>query len=513
MGSITEAIAAAEAQNNQQEPSKIEQAIAAASAAAEQQRMAHQSPPAPIGTPIRQFASGTNEGLAMMIGAPLSGANWIADKANDLFAGAVNKTFGTDLVMSEEYLQNPIAQKIRRNTPTIEGMTRLMQPFIGPGPVTDLDRIVRRAGQEVGAGVLPGGAIARGAAKPIAALGTNTISDVAAGLGGGIAAEVAPDSTTAQMIAAIASGGLAAGSIGAFAKQPKGPSIETLRTQQQAAYDAVDQSTARLTPQATEQISANIVTRMREEGMDPLMHPKATRMTGRIEEIAGETPTISRFENLRRVIGRDVAGAIEPAERRLGQAQIEEIDNYLSNIRASDVTGAGASDAIESLQEARNLTQRIKKSEILDDAMDRADRQASVSGTGGNSINTTRQRINAILNNPRKLRGFSAEERAAMRDIVAGTPTQNAARLLGRLSPTSGALPLMGGLGATASGVPGLQALPFIGFGAKVAGEALTNRAVDALSGQLRAGRQLPRTPNSTNAIIGALALQQGVQQ
>ena len=154
---------------------------------------------------------------------------------------------------------------------------------------------------------------------------------------------------------------------------------------------------------------------------------------------------------------------------------------------------------------------------MLTDAMDRAGRQASVSGTGGNSINTTRQRINAILNNPKKLRGFSAEEQAAMRDIVAGTPTQNAARLLGRLSPTSGALPLMGGIGAgtmaASTGMPAIATLPFIGFGAKAAGEALTNRSVEALSGQLRAGRRLPKSPTSTNAIIAALAAQQGAQQ
>lgn len=181
-----------------------------------------------------------------------------------------------------------------------------------------------------------------------------------------------------------------------------------------------------------------------------------------------------------------------------------------------DITVDGES-ALAALREGRDMTQRIKKAEAIDEATYKGINRAATSGTGGNEINTIRQNIRAILDNPKARRGYSADEIKAMEEIVRGTPTINAARWFGRFSPTSGMLSatLGGGLGAGAISTGNvLMAIPpAAGYIAKAAGERMTKSQVENLAEIIRNGGVAPAgktLSEAEKAVIRAMMLRQG---
>jgi hypothetical protein len=177
----------------------------------------------------------------------------------------------------------------------------------------------------------------------------------------------------------------------------------------------------------------------------------------------------------------------DPAERDAARRAIGEIDTFMSSLHPSDVAinPQFTQQVTREAAIARGNYAAAKRSELIDQAQAKAERQASRAGSGANIDNATRQKISAILDNPKKLRGFNADERDQMERIVAGTFTGNAARLLGKLAPTGVvSTGLSAGLGM-ATGLP-WYAAPIAGFAAKKAGDLSTARGLSRLSNQVR---------------------------
>jgi hypothetical protein len=229
--------------------------------------------------------------------------------------------------------------------------------------------------------------------------------------------------------------------------------------------------------------------RAAKDSLDPILAPKASRVAGKVSDLA--QPSIGELEKIRRVIGRDVAGAADPTERAIGMGMKDELSGFMDDIGKSDVTGGNPDAAIDALKVGRETTRKIKKSEDIQDVLYKAKNRAATSGTGGNEVNAIRQNIRGILDNPRKRRGYTEQEISAMEDIVRGTPTQNALRMLGKLSPTSGTLPAMAGAAAgTGFGLVG--AIPSAGgYLAKGGAEMMTNNSVNNLDVLIRNGAPL----------------------
>ncbi len=322
----------------------------------------------------------------------------------------------------------------------------------------------------------------------------------AAGVGAGIGA---------------ATGGLLGGMFPG--RRPQAPSMDELRQRQAAAYDTVDQMPVQLTPAARTDLVSRVQERGAGDAIDDVMHPKAARASERAE-LLSERPLVSEIEKYRRLTG-EVAGSPDASEARRGAGLKQEITDYLNDLSPRQV-GTGSLSNLEAVKnaisEGRDMTQRIKKSEMVTDgpfsASEKAMRRAMTSGTGGNEVNAIRQNVRAILDNPKKMRGFSAEERKAMEELVSGTPTINAMRLLGRLSPTSGALPLAGGgalmAGAGATSNPLFLVPPIVGLTAKAGAEAATKGKIAELSELLRNGGQIGgrnMSPTQRAAIVSIL--------
>ena len=455
---------------------------------------------------FEQSTSGINEGLAGMLGAPVD----LMAGALNMGAKGINAIAGTNLPS----IENPVGGS---------GTFRdLLSPTISEvGPQTTAQRYGRRIGQEVGAAAIPGGVMMRGAAAPLALAGTELASALGAGLAGQTSQEIAPGNSTADMIASMI-GGIGPVVAGrAMRPGPQAPTLDNLKQQQAAAYSDVDASQARLDPTQRQGLIDQMRGRTDAMDMDEFLHPRANRTMSRMDSLE-PSPRIADVEQKRRLVGRDVAGSLDPSEAMIGQGMKGEIDAYLKGIADNGGLGADASATLGRLQDGREMTQRIKKAEAVTGAVTKAERRAASSGTGGNEVNTTRQNIRAILDNPKKSRGFSQAERQQMEDIVRGTPGVNALRLAGRMSPNAGALPLMSGIGATSVGASmgGPLGAAFgigpmaIGAMAKGLAEKLTKDQIDTLMQTIRNGAPVPKKGFNQTDVRAAIAamLSQGVE-
>lgn len=267
--------------------------------------------------------------------------------------------------------------------------------------------------------------------------------------------------------------GAVAGGIATPRSRPTAaPSLEDLTTAKSAAYKAVDDSGVTIPPEDFAKLQADMAGAMDDAGFHAGLHPKAASMMQKIGDSAeatpGYSPTLSQLDQLRQNIGRDVAGANDPGERRMGQIMRGKIDDYIANLPGG-----------EDLTTARDLNTRVQKLRTLDGLDDSASDRASVTGSGGNGQNTSRQNIVRFKN---QVGNLTPDEQAATQTAIDGTPVQNALRMVGKLSPEGNGLALMGhGAMTTAELASGHPSVAMAQSGMAVGG-ALAKRVSDAMA-------------------------------
>jgi hypothetical protein len=138
-----------------------------------------------------QGTSGVNEGIATVLGAPVDIANL------GLRAGAagLNALTGSNIDL-------PVNALGGRQT-----FVDAMGPSIKPESTDPSKRIVRRVGEEVGASLVPGGAVAGRAARPLRTLAAQTTTAIGSGTAAAVAREAVPDNPYVEMAAQILGGG------------------------------------------------------------------------------------------------------------------------------------------------------------------------------------------------------------------------------------------------------------------------------------------------------------------
>lgn len=316
---------------------------------------------------------------------------------------------------------------------------------------------------------------------------------------------------------AVKQGGMGAvtgGAVGGFAGRSAQkaanatiPTTQQLKTAGNQAYQQADQAGLVISPQSFSAAVDDIAIRMQSEGMDKTIHPKALAALQRLTEAQGGTPSLREIDTLRRVV-KSAGASIDPSERRLANIMTEKLDDFVSNLKPTDVVAGDAVKATSALNKGRDYWSRMRKSEMIEEAVKKAENRAASTGSGGNADNAIRQNIRAILDNPKKSRGFTQEERELMQRVVKGGPVQNVARLLGKLSPQgNGLMMMLHGAGGVASGGATIP-LAVAGYGAKKFADSATPRNVDALSRAIRSGGSLPQPqmlPAQQRALLDAV--------
>jgi hypothetical protein len=287
------------------------------------------------------------------------------------------------------------------------------------------------------------------------------------------------------------------------------PTVPELKGAATAAYDAAKQSGVRVSQPAFKEFADDLFVTMKNEGIDPSIHPEATAALNRLLKVAND-PTLEEIETLRRVIKGAADNPTRGSQVRLAGKMEDALDSFIDRLRPDDVIAGDPAVGAAALKEARAAWSRAKKAEMISEAVLKAERRAARSGTGGNTENAIRQNVDAILSNPKKSRGFTEREKALMDSLVRGTKGQNALRQVGRLSPTTGGLSAMLTLGA-AMVEPTTAAVGMTGLGAKALADRGVRRSADYLDEFVRAGGNIPQSQSGnaakrrTEALVRAL--------
>ena len=267
-------------------------------------------------------------------------------------------------------------------------------------------------------------------------------------------------------------------------------SADDLRQAARTQYDIADSAQGTIPEKVYSGFVGKLGARLKNEGGDAMLHPKIERVMSLMVKNSDTPQTLQDLQILRRQLGT-AAKSGEADERRLGQIAIDQLDDFVEN-SAGELGGV--------LKEGRALWARLRKSEVLDDAIEAATTRAAGTEAG------LRNEFSKLARNKKLMRGFSAEEKNAIKSVSSGTPTRNALRILGGLSIGEGQRRNIlsalagGGLGAMAAGpgggMAGMAAPAIVGGVAQKMAEKGTMRAA-------KLARAITAGPRPTQATAG----------
>ncbi len=266
------------------------------------------------------------------------------------------------------------------------------------------------------------------------------------------------------------------------------PTQDELRVTATGIYNSLDSAGVRIPAQSFDGLVSDITAVMRREGFDADLHPRVGAMLRRLGEDAGTPKSLQEMDILRRV-GRASATSLDRDERRLGRIITNRMDDFLDSQQGVIPGGQEVGAAFRS---ARDLWGRLRRSEILDDAVRDAENQASGFENG------IRTQFRSILKKINKgtLTGFTDDEVSGIRQVVQGTNAGNMARFLGKFGildgVTSRSLTSLGGIGlvgaGTGSGVAA-AAVPLVGQLSGALSQRMTQNNARMANSIIRAGR------------------------
>jgi len=210
------------------------------------------------------------------------------------------------------------------------------------------------------------------------------------------------------------------------------------------------------------------------------------------QEAPIKTAKIADIDGTRKLLGT-IAGEVGPTGRATPDAlaatrAIKAIDLYVSKIPKADVVAGDAVAAGKILNEARANAAANFRSERVTQALEKAKNTATATHSGGNLENEIYKQVRTMLNNPKKhLRGWTAEEKAALQSVLPGKGA-SVLRRAGKLMGGGGGLGqlISGGAGGAMFGWPGMMAVPAAGMAANKIGSALATKRIEKVADLLR---------------------------
>ncbi len=254
-------------------------------------------------------------------------------------------------------------------------------------------------------------------------------------------------------------------------------------------------------PKAMNRVADNITTELYAEGYRPRNVPKVFDAVDELRNPAGQNHEISDIDSVRKVLNK---ARLDYTERDAARRAIGHIDDYLADLKNNPqdvvVNPHFAGQVSEEATAARGDYAVAKRSEDIDEALDKAQRQAASGGSGGNINNAIRQQLKSLRNNKKKMTGWTDDEKAELDTVINGTGPSNAARSAGKFAPHGIVSTVMSyGIGhAIAPGI-GEVAVPGIGWITKKIGDHLTTKAAERLSNFVKARSPLGKQ-NTINA-------------
>ena len=239
------------------------------------------------------------------------------------------------------------------------------------------------------------------------------------------------------------------------------PEVNKIKSASRVIFNELDSSGVAVNQKALKRLQDNLALTAKKEGIDVRVTPEASGAIDAVNEAisSGKSLPTSEMDTLRTIAKNSIV-ATDANKMRVGSAIVDEIDDFLDNIKSIDIDkGAqiSATDVGKKYRTARKLWGRAKRSEMLTDAIEMgSSRKAGVE-------KGIRNELNNLLNRKKSRKFLSDEDVAAIRKVTDGDFKQNFASLVGGMGLKFENSPSMfssiiggGGVGAVASQVPGL---------------------------------------------------------
>ena len=226
----------------------------------------------------------------------------------------------------------------------------------------------------------------------------------------------------------------------------------------------------------------------RQAGYDPNLTPKGKGFLDELQNLITENAQlkIADIDQLRKVAQVPANSIDNTLEAAIGSKIIGAIDDFIED-QGSNLARDYGADVEQSTRRLETLS-RVKKAELLDEAVFRASEAASSFENG------LRNEFRSILKSKKKRRGFTKDEIEAMQQVTQGGTMENTFKKLGKLgfgadqqtNMLLGSLGFAGGFAA--GGLLGAAAVPSIGYvSAKIA--KLGSKNAQFAQDVVRAGR------------------------
>ena len=220
-------------------------------------------------------------------------------------------------------------------------------------------------------------------------------------------------------------------------------------------------------------------------GYDAELHPDIAIVLNRLTD-PNIPKDFNKIKALRTMIG-DLQGGDTKLKRSVATQLKSDFDSYLSTIPESSVT-SGSKEGLKAWKDARDSYAKLSKSEIFTDMLEIADLEKTQFSASG-AENSLSKQLRQLAKNEKKMRLFTKQEQAAIKQAAKGSTTQNILRLFGKFAPTSSVNTILPLLATAVSGPVGLG-LTAGAMGARYGATKMRKSDVDMLAAMMRAGIQ-----------------------
>ena len=300
-----------------------------------------------------------------------------------------------------------------------------------------------------------------------------------------------------------AGAGMAVGApFGVGARTKFGPTSEQLAAKANAAYTKAGESGVQFDNRIFRTSMAGIVGDLRKEGYTPTAYPKIEAITKELTN--GRPKDFVELQALRKII-QGAQGSADGTERMLATTLKDKFDDYVSNAPASHFTGTNNKEGLDAWKAARTDYSRMKKGEIFEDMLFKAELDKSKFTQSG-AENSMAQQLRNLAGNKSKMRMFTEEEQKAIIAASKGGNAQNLFKFFGRFAPTGPVSSIFtGGLAAyePTIGVPvALGALA-----SRAAATQMRKNSIENLGDIMRSGGAKPPSMIPVPMITGTRGL------
>jgi len=229
------------------------------------------------------------------------------------------------------------------------------------------------------------------------------------------------------------------------ARMASTPTSAELRATAQQAYRQAENAGVSFTPASVDKLNTDIAQILRREGFDAKLHPNVSAAIDRFRETglpgsggaAAAPVTFEEMDILRRVARQAISASQKPAERRLGQMMVAEVDKFALNPPSGAVAAGDQATAAAAIQEARRSWARMSKSNDIEDLVENA--RLSAQGSGGRMDEALRTQFASLARDIKAGRhpGFTADEVANIERIAKGESMRFGTRTVSALAPSS----------------------------------------------------------------------------